>query len=125
MNGNPICLAAGKAALEELEKPGTYEGLWANGEKLRTGLLQRLTAAGYAVVTSAGGPVFHLSFGTTQARTYRETLDADAAMYSDFGLALLDEGVMVLPDGRWYLSTAHSEADIDATLAAVDRVIRG
>lgn len=124
LNGNPICLAAAKAALLELEKPGTYEALWANGETLRTGIQQRLSSAGYQVITSAAGPVFHLSFSSTQARTYRQTLDADNALYSDFALALLDEGVMVLPDGRWYLSTAHSVADIDATLAAVDRVIQ-
>ena len=39
----------------------------------------------------------------------------------DFALALLDEGVLPLPDGRWYLSTAHSDEDIDRTLAAVER----
>ena len=44
-------------------------------------------------------------------------------MYSDFALALLDEGVMVLPDGRWYLSTAHSEEDVDTTIAAVERAL--
>jgi glutamate-1-semialdehyde 2,1-aminomutase len=41
--------------------------------------------------------------------------------YSDFGLALLDEGIVILPDGRWYTSVAHSEADIDGTLAAAER----
>jgi glutamate-1-semialdehyde aminotransferase len=55
------------------------------------------------------------------ARHYGDTLKADMKRYSDFGLALLDEGVMALPDGRWYTSTAHSESDIDATLAAAVR----
>jgi glutamate-1-semialdehyde 2,1-aminomutase len=44
-------------------------------------------------------------------------------MYSDFALALLDEGVMVLPDGRWYLSAAHTDDDIDATIAAARRTL--
>jgi glutamate-1-semialdehyde 2,1-aminomutase len=57
------------------------------------------------------------------ARNYRGTLAADTAVYSDFALALLDEGVLVLPDGRWYLSVAHSDEDIEATLAAVERVV--
>jgi glutamate-1-semialdehyde aminotransferase len=43
---------------------------------------------------------------------------ANKALYSDFALGLLNHGVLVLPDGRWYISGAHSEADIDATLAA-------
>jgi hypothetical protein len=36
---------------------------------------------------------------------------------------LLDEGVLPLPDGRWYLSTAHTGADVDETLAAIERAI--
>ena len=55
------------------------------------------------------------------ARNYRETLVADKLLYSDFVLALLDEGVLLLPDGRWYLSTAHSNEDIESTLAAAER----
>lgn len=55
------------------------------------------------------------------ARTYRDTLAADAVLYNDFVLALLDEGVFTLPDGRWYLSTAHTNIDIEATLAAAGR----
>jgi glutamate-1-semialdehyde 2,1-aminomutase len=55
------------------------------------------------------------------ARHYGDTLLADMRRYSDFGLALLDEGIVILPDGRWYTSVAHSQADIDATLAAAER----
>ena len=58
------------------------------------------------------------------ARNYRETLAADKSLYSDFVLALLDEGVLVLPDGRWYLSAAHSDADIETTLAAAERAVQ-
>ena len=57
-------------------------------------------------------------------RTYRDTIASDKQIWSDFVLALLDEGVMILPDGRWYISAAHSEADIDATLGAVERAAR-
>ena len=125
LNGNPICLAAAKAAIEFLAEDGgaVYSQLWSNGERLRKGMEQLLRDAGYKVVTSGGGPVFHISFMDRPARTYRETMTSNTALYSDFGLALLDEGVLVLPDGRWYISTAHSEADIDATLEAVRRAI--
>jgi glutamate-1-semialdehyde aminotransferase len=48
-------------------------------------------------------------------------LGTDKALYSDFVLALLAEGVLPLPDGRWYLSTVHTDCDVEATLEAVDR----
>jgi glutamate-1-semialdehyde 2,1-aminomutase len=57
------------------------------------------------------------------ARNYRETLDGDKQLYSDFALALLDEGVLALPDGRWYMSTAHTDEQIAATLAAAARIV--
>jgi glutamate-1-semialdehyde 2,1-aminomutase len=50
-------------------------------------------------------------------------LAADSQRYSDFAIGMLDEGVLLLPDGRWYVSTAHTDDDIDLTLSAVDRVL--
>lgn len=125
LNGNPLCLAAAKATIEELAKDNgsVYKQLWANGEKLRNGMEQILHNVGLPVVATAGGPVFHLSFAEHPARTYRETLSANTALYSDFGLALLDEGILVLPDGRWYLSSAHTADDIEQTLNAIRRVV--
>jgi glutamate-1-semialdehyde 2,1-aminomutase len=125
LNGNPPVLAAAKATLEILSRESTtiYDGLWKRGERLRKGLETLFRGHGYSVVTSAGGPVFHLSFMEKPARNYRDTLAANTAMYRDFVLAMLDEGELVLPDGRWYLSAAHSDEDIEATLASVDRVL--
>ena len=94
------------------------------GERLRTGLEALLRSRGFRISTSGGGPVFQLSFMERPARNYRETLAADKSLYSDFVLALLDEGVLVLPDGRWYLSAAHSDADIETTLAAAERAVQ-
>jgi glutamate-1-semialdehyde 2,1-aminomutase len=123
LNGNPVCLSAAKAVLEVLTRNGgaVYADLWRRGERLREGLETILRARGFSVVTSGGGPVFQLSFMDKPARNYRETLAADKVLYSNFALALLDEGVLLLPDGRWYLSTAHSDEDIEATLAAAGR----
>ncbi len=124
LNGNPIALAAAQATIQTLAADGgaIYSRLWHLGDRLRDGLRDLLTAKGYAVALNGGGPVFHLSFQTSSARNYRETLLANGQLYSDFALAMLDEGVMILPDGRWYLSAAHSEAEIDRALAAVARI---
>lgn len=125
LNGNPIVLAAARATLDVLARndAAVYKDLERHGTRLRLGLEQRLRAAGYRVVTSGEPAVFHLSFMERPARRYRDLLAADTSTYSDFALGLLDEGVMVLPDGRWYTSAAHTDEHIDATLAAVDRVL--
>jgi glutamate-1-semialdehyde 2,1-aminomutase len=125
LNGNPLSLAAAKAALDYLSKDGAavYKDLHRRGERLRAGLIEILKSAELQAVSNGGGPVFHISFADKPARTYRDTLAADSALYADFALALLDEGVMVLPDGRWYLSTAHTDEDIDSTLAAAQRTL--
>ena len=123
LNGNPIALSAAKAVLEVLSQNHTalYAELYRQGSALRTGLEKILRSCGYHVITSGEGPVFCLSFLDKQPRNYRDLLHANKQRYSDFALALLDEGVLVLPDGRWYISTAHTDADIEATLAAVRR----
>ncbi|HLY59625.1 MAG TPA: aspartate aminotransferase family protein [Terriglobia bacterium] len=123
LNGNPLALAAAKATLEVLSRDhgAIYEGLSKRGERLRTGLETLLRARGHGIVTAGFGAVFQLSFMEKPARNYRETLAANKSLYSDFALALLDEGILVLPDGRWYLSAAHSDEDIESTLAAAER----
>ena len=125
LNGNPLSLAAAKAALQALSRDGgaVYTDLRRRAGKLRRGLERVLESKGYGVVTNGEGPVFHVAFMERPARNYRELLAANQALYSEFALALLDEGVLVLPDGRWYLSTAHSDQDIDQTLAAAERAL--
>ncbi|HET8546395.1 MAG TPA: hypothetical protein VFL57_00245, partial [Bryobacteraceae bacterium] len=99
--------------------------LRAHSERLRRGLELELRAADLPVITSGEGPVFHVSFMDRPARNYRDTVAADSALYTQFAVALLDEGVLVLQDGRWYVSTAHDERAIDETLAAVRRALNG
>jgi glutamate-1-semialdehyde 2,1-aminomutase len=125
LNGNPLALAAADASLDMLTQPGVYDRLRAAAERLRSGLEREFHAAGLPVITSGEGPVFHVSFMDRAARNYRDTLAADGALYTQFAVALLDEGVLVLQDGRWYVSTAHDDAVIDETLAAVRRVLSG
>jgi len=126
LNGNPISLAAANATLQVLARDGgaVFTVMEELGRRLRLGLEAILRQTGHTVVTQGYGPVFQLSFMQRPARNYRETLNADKRLYSDFALALLDEGVLALPDGRWYISAAHSERDIEATLAAAERSAR-
>ena len=121
LNGNLVALAAARAALRLLmrDADAIYRDLFRRGERLRDGIASILRRRGHAVCTAGEGPVFHLAFTATQPRNYRDLLVADTGKYRDFLLALLDEGVLPLPDGRWYMSTAHGDEDVDATLHAV------
>jgi glutamate-1-semialdehyde 2,1-aminomutase len=53
--------------------------------------------------------------------TFPDTLQVDAATKDQFLKYMLDSGVYLLPDGRWYISAAHTEADVRNTLGAVER----
>ena len=123
LNGNPLTLAAAYAALQVLMADGgaALEAMRCRGTRLREGLQSILKARGYAVVTSGEGAVFHLAFMDRPAFCYRDLLRADNKLYSDLAVCLLAEGILVLPDGRWYQSLAHSDEDIDRTLEAVQR----
>jgi glutamate-1-semialdehyde 2,1-aminomutase len=67
--------------------------------------------------------VFHLSFTARQAmHNYRDTLDCNTQARDRFIDGMLQCGVYLLPDGRWYVSAAHSAADIDRTLQHVRTV---
>jgi glutamate-1-semialdehyde 2,1-aminomutase len=125
LNGNLIALSAARASLTYLMRNDgdIYKTLFSRGEKLRDGIASLLRKHGHAVCVAGEGPVFHFAFTAGQPQNYRDLLTADKQKYSDFVLALLDEGVLPLPDGRWYLSTSHTDADIEATLAAVERAI--
>lgn len=125
LNGNPIVLAGAKATLDVLshDHGAVYRDLERRGNRLRSGVESRLRGSGYSVVTAGEPAVFHVSFMDTPARRYRDLMTADTKSYSDFALAMLDEGVLLLPDGRWYCSISHTDEQIDATLAAVDRAL--
>jgi glutamate-1-semialdehyde 2,1-aminomutase len=121
LNGNPLSLAAAKAAITVLSdgNGSIYPGLRARAIRLQEGISRGLNEAGLAANISGDGPAFQVSFMDAPARNYRDTLRARADLYADFAMGLLDKGVLTLPDGRWYVSAVHSEADIDRTLDAV------
>jgi len=125
LNGNPLTLAVAKAVLGHLAKDdgAVYKDLEARGARLKDALQAIFNSAGLPVAISGVGSVFHLSFIDKTPRNYRDLLAANTKQYSDFALALLDEGILVLPDGRWYLSTAHSDSDIRETVEAIKRAV--
>ncbi|MFM9195328.1 MAG: aspartate aminotransferase family protein [Planctomycetia bacterium] len=123
-NGNPVNLAAGIATIETLSAPGTFERMHAHGRALRARIESAAAARGIDLVTTGSGPVFSVHFGlTAPPRDYRDTLAASAEHSAAFRLGLLHRGVLVLPDGRWYVGAVHGDAELAIALAAIDGAI--
>jgi len=123
-NGHPTILAAGMATLDVLEAPGTYPRLNAISDRLRDGLndlFERMKAGAIAV-----GPcsTFNILFSKTPPRNYRESLRADAKERQRFDFGLLARGIHFHPDKPWYTCTAHTQADVNRSLAAAEEVLR-
>lgn len=119
-SGNPAACAAVLATMHELAALD-YPALLARGERLRAGIAAALRAAGHPACTSGHGSVFSLWFADTPPADYAAALRlADADRSLALHLALRRQGVMTLrsPFGRMFLSAAHTEAEIDATIAA-------
>ncbi|MGB8854177.1 MAG: aspartate aminotransferase family protein [Pirellulales bacterium] len=123
-NGNPVNLAAGVATIRTLARPGTFDRMHAHGRALRSRIEAAAAARGIPAVTSGSGPVFSVHFGLeSPPRTYRDTLSADATRYAAFRLGLLEQGVYVLPDGRWYVGAVHGDTELALATAAIDAAI--
>jgi glutamate-1-semialdehyde 2,1-aminomutase len=120
-NGNVLCLAAVKATLEALEQPGVYEKLHALGDRLRKGLETVIHEAGIPAVAQGAGPVLQIWFQDKPIVDYRDAANSKSLTIHPLCVrALYKRGVMLNPGqfGVWYISTAHTEQDIDLTLEA-------
>jgi glutamate-1-semialdehyde 2,1-aminomutase len=122
-NGNPVVLAAAEAALEALSRDNgaALDRIRRHGELLMSGIRSLALESRTPLLINGVGAAFHLSFTRrTEMRTYRDTLDCDVLQRDAFLEAMLGRGVYLLSDGRWYVSAAHDEADIQHTLGAVE-----
>ncbi|MCC4310255.1 glutamate-1-semialdehyde 2,1-aminomutase [Alcanivorax marinus] len=121
LSGNPVAMAAGLATLRQLRREGFYEELEAKTETLTEGLATIAREAGIGFHTTRAGGMFGLYF-TEQTRITRfdEVMACDAARFGTFFNAMLDRGVYLAPSAfeAGFVSIAHDDADIDATLNA-------
>jgi glutamate-1-semialdehyde 2,1-aminomutase len=116
-SGNPISCVAALATLEELRKPGVYETLFAKGRALMEGLRRVLAESGIPAQVTGEPPAFQVWFTGERITDFRSTLRADAAMNARFTELLLDRGIVKAHE-KFFVSTAHTDADIAITLEA-------
>ncbi|HEX2437174.1 MAG TPA: aminotransferase class III-fold pyridoxal phosphate-dependent enzyme [Methylomirabilota bacterium] len=122
LNGNPVAAVAGLATLAELRKAGVYQKLFATGTRLRDGLAALARRHGMPAQVSGEPPVFDIIFTDSPIVDYRATLTADRRRIALFNEECLKCGV-VKAVNKIYVSLAHSDADVDATLAVFDAAL--
>jgi glutamate-1-semialdehyde 2,1-aminomutase len=125
LSGNPLAVAAGLATLKLIQAPGFYEQLGAHTRKLADGLSAAAKAANVPMCADAVGGMFGVYFSQQVPASYADVTASDRERFNRFFHALLDEGVYLAPSAyeAGFVSAAHTDADIDATLAAAARAL--
>ncbi|HET8706100.1 MAG TPA: glutamate-1-semialdehyde 2,1-aminomutase [Pseudomonadales bacterium] len=125
LSGNPVAMAAGLAMLKAIQQPGFFEALTAK----TTGFMAKLQAAadtaGIPMSTVSVGGMFGIFFTEQkQVTSFQAATTCDVERFKRFFHLMLDQGVYLAPSAfeAGFVSSAHSDADIDATVARAQRV---
>jgi glutamate-1-semialdehyde-2,1-aminomutase len=124
LSGNPVAMAAGLAMLTAIQQPGLYEQLSAKTQQVAEGL--KLAAAKYSIALAVNyvGAMFGFFFTDEPEITqFEQVKQCDIHAFKQFYHLMLAEGIYLAPSAyeAGFLSFAHSDADIAATLAAAER----
>lgn len=118
-NTNLMVMAAAKAVLIQLSQRDTYKNLFENANKIKKGIEKILTDSGIPVICQGIGPMWQFWITERPITNYREAVRfADADTYHKFYIEMIKRGVYFHPNQfeNWFISTAHTEDDIDETL---------
>ncbi len=120
LSGNPLAMTAGIATLRQLQAPGVWDRLEEGAGALADGLLHESRRAGVAVQGSRVGTMFSTHFTANDFRDWSSVKTSDTETYARFFRLMLVEGVYLAPSQfeAGFFSTAHTSAEIEATLAA-------
>ncbi|WP_373540741.1 glutamate-1-semialdehyde 2,1-aminomutase [Chamaesiphon sp.] len=120
LSGNPLAMTAGIKTLELLQKPGTYEYLDKITKRLSEGLLQIARDSGHAACGGSVSGMFGLFFCAGPVYNFEDAKKSDVTKFGRFHRGMLEQGIYLAPSQfeAGFTSLAHTEADIDRTLAA-------
>lgn len=122
--GNPLSLAAGRACLQVLQEAGTYERLTRHGEQLAAGLRESASRHGVPVHIAQRTGALSIQFTDEAVVDVRGAERSDAGLYGRFFLKMLAAGINLAPSlyEAWFVTTAHTDDDIEFTLNAIESV---
>jgi glutamate-1-semialdehyde 2,1-aminomutase len=124
LSGNPLSVAAGLVTLKKIAAPGFYEALTAKTQALVDGLTAAAKKRGVKFSAQSVGGMFGVYFAATSPTSYAEVMASDKDAFNRFFHAMLDAGFYLAPSAfeAGFVSAAHSDADIAATIAAADAI---
>jgi glutamate-1-semialdehyde 2,1-aminomutase len=126
LSGNPLAMTAGLVTLKELRKPGVFEEIVAQTERLCRGIGQAAAEAGVSVYQTQVGTMFCTFFAAGPVTDYASATASDTAAFGRFFQAMLEQGVYLAPSQfeAGFTSTAHTSEVVDATVEAAQRAFR-
>ena len=125
LSGNPVAMAAGLKTLELISTDGFYDKLTNMTTMLVSGLKEKAKAAGIPLTTNQVGAMFGVFFtNADQVYNFAQVGECDIERFKKFYHGMLDEGVYLAPSAyeAGFVSSAHTDADIEATLNAAEKV---
>lgn len=127
LSGNPVAVAAGLATLKAIDTPGFFERLAKTTRDLTDGLTAAARASGAVFSAQAIGGMFGLYFRATPPLSYADVMTCDVPAFNRFFHAMLEQGIYLAPSAfeAGFVSSAHSDADIEQTLAAARHYFSG
>ena len=126
LSGNPVALAAGLKTLEKVQEPGFFERVHEKTLYLTEGLKTSAARHGIPLTTNQAGGMFGFFFTEKQAvNSFADVMTSDVERFRQFFHAMLNEGIYLAPSAfeAGFVSIAHGEEHLDATLEAADRVL--
>jgi glutamate-1-semialdehyde 2,1-aminomutase len=124
MNSSNATIAAALATVQILERAGTYEKMYALGIKLMKGLKDAAAETKQNLLVQGLGPMIHAGFtNQEEVKDYRDTLNYDKAKLAKFIAHMHDRGIRIIGRGLWYISTVHTEAEIDHAVKTATEVL--
>jgi glutamate-1-semialdehyde 2,1-aminomutase len=126
LSGNPVAVAAGLATLKKIQKPGFYDSLGAMTRSLCDGLNRAAGKHGVRFSSHSVGGMFGLYFRGEPPSSYTQVMECDKEAFGRFFHAMLERGVYFAPSAyeAGFVSAAHTQADVAATIAAADATFR-
>ena len=123
LSGNPVVMTAGIETLRMLSQSQVYSQLEARSSLLEKGFIEAANKTGIGVQVSRVGSIFTIFFTGELVIDYETATKADTALYGRFFHQMLSQGIY-LPPSQFeaaFVSTAHTDGDIQATIAAVNK----
>ncbi len=125
LSGNPLAVAAGLATLRRIEREDPYPKLESLGACLEAGLLDAAQKAGVPAQVNRVGSMFTLFFTDRDVFNFETAKTCDTQKFNRFFHGMLEQGIY-LPPSQFeaaFISTAHTEADIDRTIEAARKAL--